>query len=76
MDDTKTIYRLEQRALFDLKRKQDEWPSKLEPLLNKEFKNDVLYLAAVEKLIGKEKVTEFRNMIIMAANIDYVKICQ
>ncbi len=72
----KTIYRLEGVALLDLQRKQEEWPSKLKPLLGKEFKNEVLYLAAVEKLIGKEKVVEFRNMIIMAANIDYVKICQ
>lgn len=72
----KTVYKLNNISLANVQMKQPEWGSKLTPLLDKEFKSDITYLAEVEKLIGKEIVVEYRNMILMAAKLDWVKVCQ
>ena len=72
----KSIYKLDNIALFDLKIKQPEWAEKLTPLQDKIFNTEDAYVKEVVKLIGQETFDEYRNLILQAANIDFVKICQ
>lgn len=73
----KTVYKLtdNQIAMLQFKKVPKSILDKLNGIVNQEFKDANEYLSKVEGLIGKTETEQYKQLLLLHAAVDYVKIC-